>query len=430
MIKYIAASIAIILAFGYIVIFSVSDIPSFDDYYATLYLIKSFYFEDAGYSERIHLILSRHNEHRIVISRVAATIYYAIFRQLNFHHLIVFQNLFQLAFVGIVISLYRRYAILNPATFLFIAAFLFSASFYQVTAFYWGGIQHYTVFVFAFACLLSLNGAEKPLSAEFGLAILLGTLATVSFGNGILALLMGCFLLFARSKYHLLAAWVLFTGIMVVYSFFIDKPEKLASSDFNFEWMARLLFTFLGSFLYVNPSVGQYANIILCMLAGIAVAGFWIWLFLSGYAFRKPLLYVLFSLPVVTGILIAISRFETKAAGGTAPRYMFFTAIIPVMIVLILLDMKVIKWPQLKYVLPAALVVWGLSFYNNYFALEAMKAELKETAITWKSDKTTPLVYYQQAESASEILEWAVCNKVMTNKIYEGACSRSENVAQ
>ncbi|REA59001.1 hypothetical protein DSL64_18750 [Dyadobacter luteus] len=429
MIKYIAASIIMILAFGYIVFFAVPDIPSFDDYFATLYLIKTFYFEDADFAKQLGLLFARHNEHRIVISRALAATYYCIFGKLSFHHLLILQNLFLLAFVGIVVRLYRKYAVLNPVIFLFITSFLFGLSFYQVTSFYWGGIQHYTVFVFSFLCLVCLNDSEKWWSSGFGLAVLSGMLATLSFGNGILALLMGCFLLFVRSRYKLLIIWILFTSMMIIYGFRIDKPERLSVVDFNFEWMGRLLFTFLGSFLYVNPSVGHYANIIVCMLAGIVVAGFWLWLFFSGYAFRKPLLYVLFSLPVVTGIIISISRFETKSAGGIAPRYMFFTATIPVMIVLILLDMRIIKWPQLRYILPVTLSIWGLSFYNNYFALKAMRTELNETVVKWKKDKSIPLVYYHDAKNTSGVLEWAICNKVLTNPIYDGACDQhsSEN---
>lgn len=420
--KYYFAAIAIILSFLFVVFFISPGIPSFDDYYATLHLIKLYYFESQGFFDRASVLLLRHNEHRILLSRLTAVVYYDLFKELNFYHLILFQNLFLIGFVSLIVYLYKKEKQFDSITFLFMTVFLFSTSFWQVTQFYWGGIQHYTVFFFSFFSLIVLHQTERVLSWRFLAASLLAILAVLSFGNGFLALLMGLVLLFSQKKFSILWPWIVLTIGLLVYCFLVEKPGSMVKPSFNIIWMAKLLFTFLGSFLYVNSPTFHYINIIFCMLVGIGVLGFWLWLSATGYMFRKPLLYVLFSLPVITGIIISISRFETKAAGGIAPRYMFFTASIPVIILLISLDLKLLNKNQLKKGLPFLLLMWVIMFYNNYRCSLDMKVELTGTMEAWKKDKKLPLVYYDHSNSQSDILNWAICNQILKGEHYKGGC--------
>ena len=179
--------------------------------------------------------------------------------------------------------------------------------------------------------------------------------------------------------------------------------------------MLRLLFTFSGSFVFVNPSGDSmhYANIILCMVVGAGVQTFWIGLIFKGYHIKNPLLYALFSLPMLTGILIAGSRFTTKAAGGVAPRYMFFTATIPILIILILIDLKIINKRSLKLLTVFSLIIWSASFYNNRIALETSNNELISILKKWEKDDTTRLIYYLDSPYYSQTMHWAIEENVI-----------------
>lgn len=415
----IGLSIAIFFVFWYTLLNDTLNVPSFDDYDATLSFIKQFYFDKQSFYDRIAVLFVRHNEHRILLSKLVSSGYFGIFGEINFAHLVVIQNLFLLGFFGIIVSLFNKEKQLTSPVFLFITVFLFSFSFWQVSFYYWAGIQHYTVFFFSFTSLIILNKTENIASLHFALSIILAIFAVFSFGNGFLTLLSGGFLLFAQKKYAVLAAWIIISSILLILTFFTDfHLDVQPVSTFNIEWMARLLFTFLGSFLYINPPFGQYFNIVVCMIAGGLILIFWIFLFFSGYAFRKPLLYTLLSLPVLTGIIISISRFETKAAGGIAPRYMFFTATIPVILLLILLDLKIIKKVYLNYLTGIFVLLWGAGFYNNLNALKSMNKEIVATVIKWQYDNSVPLVYYNNPEDYTRTLQWAINQHVVQNRIY------------
>ncbi len=414
--KYLSTSlsIALFLIFLYTLITNVLNVPSFDDYDTTLNFIRRFYFDNSLFSERLETLFGRHNEHRIFFSKLTAATYYGLFHRINFAHLVLFQNIFLLAFFGLMLAVMKGQKLLFPETVLIACIFLFSLSFWQVTYYFWGGIQHYVVFFFSFLSLYMLNKAFRSTGIHFCLAVLAAAVAVFSFGNGFITLLLGGFLLVVQKKWPLLMFWAVISAMLLGVTFFVEPSvDASAHTAFNPEWMARLLFTFMGSFLFVNPPEGQYINIIFCMVVGFAVLGIWIWLFFKGYAFRNPLLYCLLSLPVLTGIIISISRFETKAAGGIAPRYMFFTATIPIILVLILLDLNIVKKHHLKYVIPFGLLVWGAVFYNNKIALQQNNNELMTTISRWEKDRNTPLIYYKDSGTYSEILQWATDHEVI-----------------
>jgi hypothetical protein len=416
----ISLSLAIILIFGFTLFNNILNAPTFDDYDTTLRFIRRFYFENDTFQEKVLEILSRHNEHRILISKTSAAVYYGLFHHIDFSHLIVFQNLFLAGFFILVLALMKQQKYLVSETLLIVTVFLFSFSFWQVTFYYWGGIQHYTVFFFSFLSLFLLNKASEPFGSHFLASVFASILAVLSFGNGFIVLFLGGFLLFAQKKRLLLLIWSTISLALLLITF-LPRPEIgiTAHAKFNFDWMARLLFTFLGSFVYINPPTGHYINLVICMIVGLAVAICWLWLFLKGYAFQNPLLYCLLSFPVLTGIIISISRFETKAAGGMAPRYMFFTTAIPVFLLLILMDLKVIRKNHLKFIAAFGVLLWGISFNNNLAALKNMNKEQVTTIRKWENDHNTPLIYYREANRYSDILSWALAHKVVKLPVQE-----------
>jgi hypothetical protein len=417
--RYLAISLSIllILVFGYNLIRHSLNIPTFDDYDATLGFIKNFYFDKASLLQKLKLLFTFHNDHCIVISRASAVMYYNFFKELNFAHLVIYQNLFLMAFFIVVLAIMRQQNLLSAYTVLFATIFLFNLSLWQVMLNYWGGIQTYTVFLFSFLSLFLLNKSQKPKDISFILAVFCVLLALFSFGNGVLVLFLGSFLLWVQKKYAAWCVWsIVSAGLLGFVLFWRIQSHVPASETFRFDWMGRLLLTFSGSFLFVNPSGDfmRYVNIIFCMVVGAAVLLFWIWLVFKKYPFKNPLLYTLFSLPLLTGILIAVTRFSTKAAGGIAPRYMFFTATIPILLVLILLDLGILNKRSVKYLVVAAMVVWGVSFYYNGIALKTYQTELISVIRKWEKDDKTPLVYYHEPQHYSRILHWAIREKVVS----------------
>jgi len=419
MIKYISIGLSVIIffIFSFTLLHDSLSVPSYDDYDATLSFIKKFYFEPHTFFEKIEMLFSRHNEHRIFLSRLVAVTYYYFFNQLNFAHLVIFQNIFLIGSLALLVMIMIQNKFPAAAAILIGSVFLLNLSFWQVSFYYWGGIQYYTVFFFSILSLYFLNKSEQLAGGPFLLAVLFVLMAVFSFGNGFLALFLGGYILWAQKKHGLLLIWAMLTIVLLMVLFVsmsdIEKPDR---GTFQVAWMARLLLTFNGSFLFINPAgeFWRYVNITICAVVGVGVLVYWAYLFFNGYARRNPLLYSLFSLPILTGIIISISRFDTKSAGGIAPRYMFFTSIIPVMLILVLWDRKVIREHIVNLISISGVFLWSCSFYNNWHEFRESNEEIVERIEKWEKNPAVRLIYFKDAAHYSETMKWAVDHKVVT----------------
>ena len=383
------------------------NIPSYDDYAATLIFLKNYYYNNPDVPGKIRALFIPHNEHCIFLSRVSAVLSYVVSGKINFRGLVWYQNVYLFGVFLLIAGIIRQQRLPFYPSLLVVSFFLFNLAFWQVTLYYWGGIQYFAVYFFIIASLFCLQASSR---AYFLLGIGLAALAMLSFGNGILVLPLGFFLLAAQYKTRRLLAWTVFAVAGMVF-FFSNLPTSFAEKPpFNIQWMGRLLFTFLGSFLYVSPAnqFWYYANIILCSVVGIGVLYSWLRLLFNGYAFRNPFLYCLYSLPILTGIIIALARFDSKAAGGIAPRYMFFSACIPIFLFLIHQDTNRNKKVVALPILVLSMMVWGVSFVNNLREIKRNTDEISATFRRWQHDHTTPLVYYNNDPNYSETLVWAL----------------------
>ncbi|MCF2495761.1 hypothetical protein [Dyadobacter chenhuakuii] len=410
----ISLSIAIFLVFCVTLFSNTLNMPSFDDYDTTIGFIKRIFFDDYTAKGKVEILFGRHNEHRIIITRLAAAAYFSVFHQVDFANLVFFQNLMLLCFFILMLVIMDNNRLLYAESILFASVFLFSLGFWQVSFYYWAGSQHYAVFLFCFLSLFFLNKSQNIKSKHFFLAALLVIIAVFSFGNGFLGLLLGGFMLLVQKKWPQLVAWTVISAVLLWVTFVLGAQVVVERDvPFNFNWMKSLLLTFLGSFAYVNPATNSDININFCMILGTTVLLVWIWLFFKGYPRRNPLLYCMLSMPILTGFVISVSRFEYQAFGGVAPRYMFFTATIPVILMLIFLDLKILRIRHLRILAWAGVLLWGVVYVNNRKALKEMNKDLAQRVIAWQSDPETRLIHFNEAKPSSEALQWAIDNNVV-----------------
>ncbi|WP_146202353.1 hypothetical protein, partial [Dyadobacter jejuensis] len=265
-------SVLMFVAFCFVLFSETLNAPSYDDYIATVSFIKRFYFDSSNTWEKINVLISKHNDHRIVVSRLLASGYYLLFGRLNFTHLIFIQNVLLLGSFAFLVRLLLGVKVPLYAALLICATFFFDLAFYQVSFYYWGGIQYYSVFFFSVLSLYCLNRSVAWNSKSFWVGVVFVILAVFSFGNGFLALFLGGYLLWAKNRYRSLAIWSTLSLALLLLLFINFEPSTgPQSGPFRIDWMARLFFTFVGSFIYVNPPEQwlRLANIVVCALLGL-----------------------------------------------------------------------------------------------------------------------------------------------------------------
>lgn len=404
---------SIVGLFLWVMLFDSLNIPSYDDFDSTFHFMRHHLEGDITWKDRLSHLLQTHNEHRISMSRLTTLIYFKLAGVLDFTKLIYLQNVYLLAIFVLVIAIMLNQRLKISHFFLPVVCFCFSLSFWQVSFYYAGGITSYSVVFYVMLSLYWLHLAPGGRSGYFLGAFISAVVAMLCFGNGLLVIPLGCFLLWAEGKRRMAGYWVLLVLLLVLFEWVAPAGETPQAKGFNLEWMGRVLFTYLGSFLFVNPEVKwiYYGNVLLCMIAGVGVLLFWIKEFFNGYAFRNPLLYCLLSFPVLTGVLIAISRYQFKAAAGIAPRYMIYTTLIPVFLLFMWGEKGKIKAQWVPALQLGILVIWGLCFVNDRKALQESNRDIVMRYTRWKADNSARLVHYSRVDY-SEIMHWSMNNHI------------------
>lgn len=401
-------SIIPIGVFLYILSNNVLNLPINDDYDSTLLFLKQILFDDWKEQNFFSLLLKQHNEHRILFSRITALAFYSFEQKINFTHLIYFQNIF------LIFSFFGLIKLTDPAKIdrswiILVGAFsLFSIAIWQSAFFYYGGIQHFTSFFFGMLALFFLNKTKNIILNQF-LAVLFAFISSFSFGNGIVVMPMGILLILLNNQPRKLYVWS-FASLLFAFLYIYDLNfGQHVKPDFELFSFFKFFFTFLGASAYcygTNATINTI-NIILCMLIGLIVFITWIYLFFGGIAKKQSLLYVMLSLCIVTGLLLAMSRYEYKAAGGIISRYNFFSKCL---IVLFLANIQQAFQLSKKIKLATLLVVvgvWVFSLINILPQIAQSQLETISLLSKWKSGAGHFLVAEYQHPRFGQTLTWA-----------------------
>ena len=159
------------------------NIPYGDDYDAVLDFLNKFV--PAGFNEKISLLFSQHNEHRIVFSRIVFVLYYKIFGGVNFRHLIFIANL-ELVTIFFILLYFIRKAIpkyWNIAGFI-LSLSLFDPGNFENADFAMAGIQNYGVIMLFLLSILFYSFNKRKYLVP---AIFFQAMVVFSSGNGIIA---------------------------------------------------------------------------------------------------------------------------------------------------------------------------------------------------------------------------------------------------
>ena len=117
------------------------NIPSYDDYAATLIFLKNYYYNNPDVPGKIRALFIPHNEHCIFLSRVSAVLSYVVSGKINFRGLVWYQNVYLFGVFLLIAGIIRQQRLPFYPSLLVVSFFLFNLAFWQVTLYYWGGIS-------------------------------------------------------------------------------------------------------------------------------------------------------------------------------------------------------------------------------------------------------------------------------------------------
>lgn len=348
------------LPYFYLVNIYAVNFPYQDDYNAILEFLTKF--DQANFGDKLGLLFSQHNDHRIFHSRVVYVLQHALMGKINFRGLIFLGNLQLLAIFGLLVSFIKR-ALPNSwrVVSCIVALVIFDPSSYENADFAMSGLQNYGVIMLF---LLTLFYFGKKGNLNLIVALLFQIICIYSSGNGLVAqfFVLAYLVLSSEKRKAIIAgiSYVIFTPLYFI-NYVKAVPAGAVKSEFSLLTVGKFFIHMTGSHFGFEQSIA----------AGFILLGLLVWFF--------PLVPK-FKLKENTTVLICILGFVFASMGITSlfrsstemgelgsyqSRYLIYAHLlctITLVFMAIKLEGKKIFWPALG----VALVVFGVAYKSNY----------------------------------------------------------------
>lgn len=223
--------IAIFIFFGMINEYAL-NLPVSDDYDAILGFLNNWH-NSTGFTQKMSLLFSQHNEHRILSSRIVYVLYYTFFGKINFITLI-YIGTFQLIVTAGLLS-YFTYKLLYPAwgfAVLVLSFCIINPANWENSDFAMAGMQNYGVIMFF---LLSLFFYSKPSAWYFiVVAFIFQLISAFSSGNGFMAgMALVLFNILRKEKLKIIISSIALVVFTLLYFYHYQSYKFLGSHSIS-----------------------------------------------------------------------------------------------------------------------------------------------------------------------------------------------------
>jgi hypothetical protein len=278
-----AISWFIIIASGTLLLYFVakyaSNVPYYDDFLWGFQFINQISDQNLGFTKKVSILFSRHNEHRIVWSHLVFWLNYALTGQLHFQWLIWVGNVALFALpVLFWKALPSQKNVPKVAWLAILALLLWQPQAYHNIFTTYGLANHYAL-LFTLASVYTL----VFLPSFFVLSLILAVLASLCTGGGLVAWPLGISILLWQGKPKLMLGWLAAMIYFLAFHLLIDAPPPASTVNVPASlWLkAANVVLYVPTYCFALFEFGQYGGGITKMVA--TTVGF---LFAGGVLFQ------------------------------------------------------------------------------------------------------------------------------------------------
>jgi hypothetical protein len=311
-----------VLLWVFIILSYSVNVPWFDDFDPFPDFLRSWI--DAGsIEEKLTLLFHPNNEHRMVIGKLIALLYFKLTGTLNITFIHIAGGCFTLGTLALIWSAFKKQ---NFSIWYFLPVPFLLFQFQYHLVFLWAicSMQHQTVVFFVILSMFLLS------RRHFLWSILAAICATYAMSSGIFVWVSGAVILILGSRYRQLGIWVL-TGAIAIGLYFTGMSPQ--GNEESFVFLAKYphlsvlgFFAFLGGLFDMLPEKSITTRSVLPVLMGI-ITMIWValWLFATSVPWVKQTL----------GITLKRPAFINTADGDSAEKKSFQEFLLGIMIFLL-----------------------------------------------------------------------------------------------
>lgn len=370
------------------------NIPYQDDYDVVLNFINTF-IQMQTLEEKMALLFSQHNEHRIVFDRIIFLCYYYLFHEVNFRFFIIFGNLGWILTIIMLISYLKKnsefsFDYLLPIPYILLLPIHHENMFFAMAA-----IQNYWFVFFVIIFLIYLSKDKKFLFCA------LFPIALFTSGGGIVLYPLGNLFLILRKKWWSFALFfILSTYFIALYFHGYDKPPyhpNIFETVLNPIRTIAYFFTFLGNIFIVPLSkLSLLTGFILCVLSAYFI---FIKQKEDNYLWKLMICFVIFITLTTT---ITRSGFGIRQA--VVSRYSLFPLLLLVCVYVFIIS-SISSTVAYRIILIFTIFFWAINAFiieQNHFLLKMKEIRIASIVAFSQGDKASLL--YPDQDLAAQIL--------------------------
>ena len=399
----------VVLYFVFFFSFAV-NIPFGDDYPVLGFAVN---FTNPSWPDKLPLLFSLHNEHRIVTLRLLVLFLHSLSLKIN---LVAVGFLANLSLVGIALLLAKSLDLKGPPPdasigwrsrslrLMPIFLLLFQPHHYQMTLWAMCAFTNLVVYFFAFLSLYLLVHSRSTLA--FAGAVFCAALGAYTNGNGIFTFFIGALVLLLGKRYRWLWKWAA-TGFFFVGFYFLGYSRNPQHPSL-IPYLKQHVWPTVEYFLSTAGALGDFGTLrpyVSVMVGGLMLVG--LILLIKKKIYRHN---VFLSSAIVFVSLSLAALTATRAPFGVGqsfePRYRFASVLLLVLLYLGLLETARNKKAVLCFFLAFSLLFSAASFCLDFRSGRAYRNVLVANLLEWNGGKAA--LPYTNPEHAENILRLAV----------------------
>jgi len=351
------------------------NIPFWDDYDAVLlFLVK--YFDAPTIIQKLYLIFSQHNEHRIVFNKLITLSQLYLNGVVDFRQLIFIGNIGLIGILGVLYYVLgtqkNKFLFLIPVSFL-----LFQPQYWENIHWAMASLQNFYVIFFAFLSILLISKGGRIF---FLLGIIFAVLATFTQGNGMFVFPIGVGILLYQRKYASFSIWLLMMLLCVGLYFhgYIQPAQhpSVLKAFYNPLLTLRYFFSFIGASFGFNKSFSPYI--------GIATLIYFLIITVKKYFRQNIIVYGLFCFLFLSAAAAAVTRSGFGLEQALASRYSIISILFYILIYLSLIEIYTSLKKYIVIFICAAISFNVYAYFLNFHSVIEHHNTLVESVKKWE----------------------------------------------